>query len=191
MKSPASILLLLVISARLFAQDVSTAEISDSMRTHTLTEVQIYQKRFHSQEERMAFEKLKRNTVKVYPYVMMAVEIHEQMKEDISDLNRKREKKKYVNEKEKELRERFEKEIRDMTLTQGDILIKLINRETGNNCYQIVKDMKGPVTAFFWNLAGKMYDHNLKEKYKPEENADLELVLKMIGNGQLQVKPIQ
>ena len=65
---------------------------------------------------------------------------------------------------------------------QGEILIKLINRETGNSCYDIVKQLRNPVTAFFWQLTGRMFGHNLKEEYIPEENKDLEFIVKMIKN---------
>jgi hypothetical protein len=172
------------------AQDLSVADNGDSMRQYNLSEVEILSKKFTTREERMAFERLKNNTLKVYPYARMAVGIYEEMKMEV-DGEKRRSRKHYVNEKEKELRERFEKEIRDMTKTQGNILIKLINRDTGNNCYDIVKEMKGGFTAFFWNIGGKLYDHNLKEDYKPEENQDLELIIRMINNGQLQVRAIQ
>lgn len=173
-----------------FSQDLSIAAANDSMRTLTLNEIEILSKKFSSKEERIAFEKLKYNTLKVYPYAEIAVSIYAEMKENISGKKR-RDKKNYVREVEKKLRDKFEKDIRALSRTQGNILIKLINRNTGNSCYEIVKELKNGLTAFFWNVGGKLYDHELKAKYNPEENADLELILKMIDNGQLQVKSLQ
>lgn len=190
MKLLTLIILSLAFSLAAAAQDVSAANNGDSMRQYNLSEVEILSKKFNSREERIAFERLKYNTLKVYPYARLAAEIYKEMKQDVAN-EKRRSRKHYVNEKEKELRERFEKEIRNLTRTQGNILIKLINRDTGNNCYEIVKEMKGGFTAFFWNLGGKFYDHNLKEDYRHEENHDLELVIRMISNGQLQVRAIQ
>ena len=173
-----------------FSQDLNLAAIEvqdgDTVPTVTIDEVRIFSKQFATKEERYAFERLKNNTYKVYPYVQTAVQIYNEMQNDLAGIDKKRQQKKYINAREEELREKFEKEIRNLTKTQGHILIKLINRETGNNCYTIVKDMKGPVVAFFWNIAGKVYDHNLKEEYKPEENKDLEFIVRMMKNEPLQ-----
>lgn len=169
-----------------FAQEHNLAALDvrgkDTVPTVTLGEVRVFSRQFSSHEDRLAFERLKKNTYKVYPYVQTAVQIYYEMQNDLAEMDKKREKKRYINAREAELREKFEKEIRNLTKSQGQVLIKLINRETGNNCYAIVKDMKGPVVAFFWNIAGKMYDHNLKEEYKPEENKDLEFIVRMIKN---------
>jgi len=185
-----TLLLILAFSLVASSQDLSVVNAGDSIRLYNLSEIEILSKKFSSKEDRTAFERLKNNTLKVYPYARIAAEIYDEMKEKVAG-SKRREKKQYINETEKELRERFENEIRNMSRTQGNILIKLINRDTGNNCYDIVKEMKGGFTAFFWNLGGKLYDHNLKEAYKPEENQDLELIIRMINNGQLQVRAIQ
>lgn len=175
-----------------FSQEQGFAAINlqgkDTVPMVTLDEVRVFSRQFSSHEDRLAFERLKNNTYKVYPYVHTAVQIYHEMQNDLSGMERRREKKRYINAREAELREKFEKEIRNLTKSQGQVLIKLINRETGNNCYTIVKDMKGPVVAFFWNIAGKMYDHNLKEEYKPDENKDLEFIVRMIKNEPLPCK---
>lgn len=191
MKTLVAFLFALTIAIPVFSQDFSAANADDSMRTFNLRQVEILSKKFNSREERIAFERLKYNTLKVYPYAQMAVEMYEELKSEVSERSKRKEKKSYINDKENELRERFEKEIREMTRTQGSILIKLINRDTGNSCYEIVKEMKGRMTAFFWNMGGRFYGHNLKEEYNREENPDLELILRMIDNGQLPVKVIQ
>jgi len=191
MKTLTLILIELIFYSPVFTQDLTLASGVDSLRLVNLKEIEVFSKKISSKEERVAFERLKYNTLKVYPYAKMAVAIYDEMKEDVAETKKRRERKRYVNQKEKELRERFENEIREMTRTQGNILIKLINRDTGNNCYEIVKEMKGGFIAFFWNLGGKFYDHNLKEDYNQEENSDIELVLRMIDNGQLRVNTLQ
>ncbi|GIV32889.1 MAG: hypothetical protein KatS3mg031_0424 [Chitinophagales bacterium] len=176
------------------AQAVAIAEVvgKDTMPSFTLKEVEVVTKKhFNSQEEWVAFEKLKRNTVKVYPYVKIAVAIYNDMKQELEDIDRRRKQKKYISQKEKQLRERFEEDIRHFSRAQGEILIKLINRETGNSCFEIIREMKGPFNAMIWNISGKMYKLNLKEEYRPEENPDLELIVRMIERKELPVKTIQ
>lgn len=186
MRTYTALLAALLLSFCSFAQEISITgfdvEGADTIPVVTLDEVRVYTKHFANKDEEHAFNRLRNNTYKVYPYVQTAVKLYYEMQNDLAAIDKKRQQKNYINEKEKELREKFEKDIRNLTKSQGHILIKLINRETGNNCYKIVKDMKGPVVAFFWNMAGKMYDHDLKEEYKPEENEDLEFIVKMIKN---------
>lgn len=61
------------------------------------------------------------------------------------------------------------------------MLFKLINRETGNNAYNIIKDIKGGVTAWFYQTVGKRYGYDLKKKYNPEEEKMIELIIKEMG----------
>lgn len=192
MKTLCTFAFLLFASLLSFSQDVNLAQIDivggDTIPLVTLDEVSVFSKSFKTAEERSAFDKLKKNTYKVYPYVETAVQIYNEMQSDLSQIDKRRQQKRYINEREAELREKFEKEIRDLNHSQGQVLIKLINRETGNNCYEIIKDMKGSVVAFFWNLAGKRYDYNFKEAYKPEENKDLEFIVEMMKSEALSGK---
>lgn len=182
-------LFIFLISSFIFTKaqdDIHIARIAvnkqDTLPSFDLGEVVVFTKReFASNKERWEFERLKRNTTKVYPYVKMAVEIYNDMSENVEG-KRKRAQKRYIKEKEKDIREQFEEEIRSLSKSQGEILIKLINRETGNSCYQIVKELKNPFTAFFWHVGGKMFGHDLKEEYLPEENQDLEFIVQMLKN---------
>jgi hypothetical protein len=110
----------------------------------------------------------------------MAGALHQQINGDLEDLDKKRKKNKYLKVKEDELKEQFENKLKNLTVNQGKVLIKLINRETGNNCYQLIKDLKSPAAAFFWNMWAKKYDYNLKEPYVAEENQDLEMIVRLI-----------
>ena len=64
--------------------------------------------------------------------------------------------------------DRFEKEVRKLTVSQGIILVKLIDRETGRTSYQVIKELKGNVTAFFWQGIARIFGNNLKTEYDPE-----------------------
>jgi len=137
----------------------------------------ISKKRFNSKKEESDFNRLRRNVIIVYPYAKMAGALHEQLNGELETIGKKRKQNKYLKDREEELRKQFEDKLKDLTVAQGAILVKLINRETGNNCYELIKDLKSPTAAFFWNIWAKKYGYNLKEEYKPEENPDLELIM--------------
>lgn len=156
---------------------------SDTLPSFDIKEVVIFTKKeFLDVSDRARFERLKRNTIKVYPYVEMAVKLYTEMNVTVDELDRRRQRKRYIKDTEEEIRLEFEEKIKNLSKSQGEILIKLINRETGNSCYDIVKQLKNPVTAFFWQMTGRLFGHNLKEVYIPEENEDLEFIVKMIKN---------
>lgn len=140
----------------------------------------ISKKRFNSWAEEAEFIKLRRYVTAVYPYAKMAGAIHAQINGDLETIDKKRKQNKYLNQKEAELKAEFEEKLKNLTVNQGRVLIKLINRETGNNCYQLIKDLKSPTAAFFWNMWAKKYDYNLKEPYIAEENADLEMIVRLL-----------
>jgi hypothetical protein len=157
----------------------------DTLIVASIKPITILSRNFSSGKEKSDFNKLKRNTAKVYPYAKMAGEIYAQMQEDMNNLDKKRQKKKYKKVQEKELRAKFEEEIKDLNTTQGAILVKLINRETGNNCYKLIKELKNPISAFFYQALAKKWGYDLKEVYKAEENADLEFIVGALERGDI------
>jgi hypothetical protein len=147
----------------------------------TLKPVDVISKRkFNSWEEEAAFIKLRRHVTTVYPYAKMAGAIYQQINGDLNKMDKKRKQNKYLKVKEEELKAQFEEKLKNLSVNQGRVLIKLINRETGNNCYELIKDLKSPTAAFFWNIWAKKYDYNLKEPYIAEENKDLEMIVKIL-----------
>jgi hypothetical protein len=87
---------------------------------------------------------------------------------------------------EEELKAEFEDDIRNMTLNQGRILIKLIDRETGNSSYDLVKDLRGTFQAFFWQSIARIFSTNLKESFNPNANKEdkmIEDIIETIENG--------
>ena len=100
-----------------------------------------------------------------------------------------KEKKKFIKEQEKIMKEQFEKDLKNLTYTQGKILIKLIDRETGHTSYTLVKELRGSLQAFFWQGIAKIFSANLKSEYDPD-GADkmIEKVVQSIEKGELQVR---
>lgn len=87
----------------------------------------------------------------------------------------------YINSREKEIKKQFTEPITNLSVYQGKILMKLINRETGNNCYNILKEFKGGFTARFWQTVAFFFGSNLKQPYDPKgEDAEIETIVKEV-----------
>jgi lipopolysaccharide export LptBFGC system permease protein LptF len=131
------------------------------------------------------YEKLVSNIKKVYPYALMVrvrlSQVNEELK-NIPDKDRKR----YLKEVEKDIFGEYEDDIRDMTISQGKILIKLIDRETQNTSYELIRDYRGKFSAAFWQGIARFFGTNLKEEYDPYgEDALIEAIIKEIDAGRL------
>jgi hypothetical protein len=114
------------------------------------------------------------------PYVKIAKQLYEELKDEKSAV-KKRQYRHYRKDVEKEMRAKFEKELKDLSVGQGEMLFKLINRETGNNAYTIIKELKGSFTAWFYQLVGKRWGYNLKDEYDPNKEKMIEMIIKEMG----------
>jgi len=136
---------------------------------------------FKSPLERAKFNRLRYNVLRVLPYAMFARNRYAQLQRDLAVTSTRREKRKLVKAFEKEIKDMFNKEIKNLTITQGGILIKLIDRETGNSSYDLLKEMKGGVTAFFYQSVARVFGNNLKNQYDPEEDREIENIIRSSG----------
>lgn len=144
----------------------------------------VEEKKFVSDYERRKWKRLQKNVKAVYPYAKMAGELLEKYSEEMANVESEREKKKYYKKIEKELKAEFEGTIKKMTTSQGRILVKLIDRETTQTSYEIVKEFRGGLTAFFWQGLGKMFGQDLKDSYDPAgEDAQIEQIVLLIEAG--------
>jgi hypothetical protein len=87
----------------------------------------------------------------------------------------------YRKDREKEMREQFEKEVKDLTISQGKVLFKLLGRETGQNSYQIIKECKSGFSAWTYQIVAKHYTYDLKQNYDPRREWILELAIAYLG----------
>jgi hypothetical protein len=143
-----------------------------------LQEVVIYGVRiFRSPAERAAYSRLRYNVMKVMPYALYAKQRYEQLEKDLALTQEKREQKKLVKQCDKEIKDMFNREIKELTITQGQILTKLIDRELGRTTYDIVKETKGGFTAFLYQSVARVVGHNLKSTYNPQEERDIESII--------------
>lgn len=136
---------------------------------------------FRTPEERVKFNRLRYNVLKVLPYAMFARKRYAQLQRDLAVVHGRKEKKMLIRAFESEIKNMFNKEIKNLTITQGGILIKLIDRETGNSSYDLLKDMKGGITAFFYQSVARVFGNNLKNQYDPEEDRDIESIIQSSG----------
>jgi hypothetical protein len=134
-----------------------------------LEEVYIFGKlNFSSYQDKLKYYVLRRKTFKVYPYAKMASERLEELNDSLLKIKRKRKKKKYTKKIQKYIEEEFSEELKKLTRTEGQILVKLIYRQTGNTTYELVKDLRSGWRAFWYNTTAKMFKISLKEEYHPE-----------------------
>jgi hypothetical protein len=133
---------------------------------------------FKSPEERMRFNRLRYNVLKVLPYAKFARERYAKLQFDLASTPKKRDQKILVKAFEMEIKNMFNTQIKNLTITQGGILIKLIDRETGTSSYDLLKDMKGGFNAFFYQSVARVFGNNLKSKYDPQEDHDIEDIIR-------------
>ena len=133
-----------------------------------------------------AYYRLRFNVIKVYPYARLAAVKLNEMNEKMEKMASKREKKRYRKDVEELVRKDFEDQIKKLSINQGNVLIKLLDRETGHTSYELIKDLKGSLNAFFAQGVAKLFGHDLKNEYDPE-GADkaIENVVKQIERGEI------
>lgn len=143
-------------------------------------------RQFKDDKEYLRYTRLVRYVKKVYPYAQKVEQLMLEVEDTLSKITDKREQKRFIREKERELFAEFEDDIRTMTFTQGRILIKLIDRQTGSTSYEIIQDLKGNISAFFWQSIAVMFSSNLKSEYDADdEDKMIEEIVILIENGQL------
>lgn len=135
-------------------------------------------------------DKLTRNVLKVYPYARVTAKLLAEYENDLVQIQKEHDKDLYVKLAEAELRAEFEEEVKNMTISQGRLLIKLIDRETGSTSYELVKELRGGFQAWLWQGVARIFGNDLKDDYDPEgDDALVESVVRRIENGELVAAP--
>ncbi|WP_410221149.1 DUF4294 domain-containing protein [Pedobacter sp.] len=134
-----------------------------------------------SPQEQAAYNRLRYNVLKVMPYALYAKKRYEQLERELAITVDKKEQRKLVKACDDEIKKMFNTEIKELTITQGQILTKLIDREVGTTTYDIVKQTKGKFAAFSYQLIARVVGHNLKATYNPQEDRDIESIIRSSG----------
>jgi hypothetical protein len=141
---------------------------------------------FKDQKERRLYYILKRKVLRVYPYAIYTKETLEEIEKELDSISRKRKKKKHTKLVTKFLKEELGEELKNLTRTEGNILVKLIYRETKISTYKLLKQYRGSVNAFFWQTMAKIYDNDLKQEYDPVNNREDMLIEHIIITAKLE-----
>jgi hypothetical protein len=142
---------------------------------------------FGSAMSEQEYYRLRFNVLKVYPYARLAKVKLREMNDHVQSLTTNRERKKYQKEFEARLKEDFESQMKKLSVNQGKVLMKLLQRETGQTAYHLVQNMQGGLSAFFWQSAAKLWGHDLKEPYEPTgKDQVIESIVQQIERGELQ-----
>lgn len=134
-----------------------------------LDEVYIFGKlEFSSYEEKLRYYILRRKTLKVYPYAKLASERLVELNDSLGRIKSNRKRKKYTRHVQKYIEEEFSEELKKLTRTEGQILVKLIYRQTGKTSFNLVKELRSGWRAFWYNTTARMFKISIKEEYHPE-----------------------
>ncbi len=126
----------------------------------------------------------KYNVKVVYPYAILAAAKLKEYDKVLAILTDEKQKKAYLKLCEKDLRHEFEDELKALTVSQGKVLMKLIDRETGKTTYEIVKQMRGNFQAYFWQALASLFGNSMKVNYNSEEDIMIERAVKLVETGQ-------
>jgi hypothetical protein len=147
--------------------------------------------KFNSYKDKLRYFTIKRKTLKVYPYAILASERLGKLNERLKLISSRSGKKKYTRLVEKYIEKELSAQLKKLTKTEGQILIKLVFRETGETVYDLVKKLRNSLRAFSYNSLAKLFDISIKTEYDPinnEEDAIIEDVLKRAyGNKTIQL----
>lgn len=122
---------------------------------------------FNSKADRRRYLILRRKTRKVYPYAKLASERLTVMTQRLKTIEKRRARKKYTKRIQKYIEEEFSEKLKKLTRTEGQILVKLIHRQTGRTAFALVKELRTGWRAFWYNTTASMFDISLKEEYQP------------------------
>lgn len=140
---------------------------------------------FKTTKERRDWNMLKANVKKVYPYSIYVKMKLAEMDAQLAFYKTQKEKDTFISKSEKELVNSFKLEIKNLTVSQGKILVKLIDRETNSSAYQIIKERRGVVTSLLWQGVSLMFGGNLKVEYNKSTDKNIEDIVNLIELGLL------
>ncbi|MCB9282521.1 MAG: DUF4294 domain-containing protein [Lewinellaceae bacterium] len=180
--------------ASLFAQEIpterrKTVEIDGNILTQIVTEqgdtlllanledISVSSPRsFKNRDEYLLYMKYRKYALIVYPYAKEAIRIFRETERATNEM-KDRQRKRYIRKLQRELEEEFEQPLKNLTRTQGYILVKMVERELDTNMYDLIKSLRGGVTAAYWGTFSRFYGFQLKDGYIIGADPILDVVL--------------
>ena len=159
----------------------------DTLAHYSLPEVIVIPAyKFTSKKQKRKYGRLAKKLKKVYPYAKMANDALKKISDEVDSIGNKKIAKRYIKQVDKALQARYGKELKKLTISEGRLLIKLIDRETGSTSYELIKELRGSFSAFMWQSLARLFGENLKVEYNPgEEDKMIEHIVLLIENDQL------
>lgn len=159
----------------------------DTIIVSSIEEIYILpMRKFTSKRDMRKYERLVRNVKVVLPYAKLAKKKYDEVVSKLVTLDEKKDQKEYMKQVEQELKDEFEDDLKKLTVTQGRILLKLIDREIGETSYDLLKEFRGTFSAFFWQTLARIFGHDLKSNFDAAgEDKLLNEIVMLIENGQL------
>ncbi len=136
--------------------------------------------------QKWRYERMVSNVKKVYPYSLIVREKLRQVNDSLVRISSEKDRRRYLKDVEKQVFRDYEDDIRNMTITQGRILIRLIDRETESTSYDLIREYRGKVSASFWQGVARIFGTNLKESYDPMgDDLLIEIIIGEIAAGRI------
>lgn len=133
-----------------------------------------------SEAEKRKYKKLIKNVKVVYPYAKQAGKLLDRYTIVLQQAKNDSQRKKIMKQAEEEIENKFGPSLKKLNRSQGKILIRLIDRETGSDSYALVKELRGSFRAAFYQTLGKLFGYNLRSKYDPENNSEDRIIERII-----------
>jgi hypothetical protein len=194
-RKPILILIFLVLGvAGTVAQVADTSRVgvgyvigNDTVIHREIREVWVYPRReFRNARFERQYYRLIQRVKKVYPYALRASELLDQYEPEYIKLKTDREKRRLIGKVEDQLMARYKEEFKKMSISDGRVLIKLIDRQTGRTGYDIIKEFRGGFQAAFWQGIARLFRNNLKDEYDPYgEDLLIEEIVVLVERGWL------
>ena len=135
----------------------------DTIEAKTLSAVDLFAR--YPKGKVSPYTRLRNAIIVTYPYALRAGAVMNDININLANVKEKADRKAYIKSREKELKKEFTDPLTNLSIYQGKVLMKLINRQTGNNCYEIIKEYKGGLTARFYQTVAFFFSSNLKQPY--------------------------
>ncbi|GEP98191.1 DUF4294 domain-containing protein [Chitinophaga cymbidii] len=131
-------------------------------------------------KERERWTRLRNAVYVTYPYARSAGRVLKDVNQELNTFSNKKQRKAYLSSKEKELKTQFGDKLENLSVYQGKVLMKLIHRETGENCYEIIRELKGGFNARVYQTVAFFFGGNLKSEFNSRDDRDIEMIIEEI-----------
>lgn len=162
---------------------------SDTIPNYDMKEVKVFpKKKFRNRRHRRKYTRLMHNVRKAYPFAIIARNELKIMNDSMLTIEGEKARKKFIKEYEKQMFRRYESKLRKLTISQGRILLKLVDREIGNTSFELIKEFRGSFSAVFWQGIARLFGSDMKSTYDPlGEDAEIEEIVLLIEYGYISV----